>query len=119
MVKEYLGNVLPGENSFTQGNRKWELSTLTAACEGLETMDLDLMSLDIDVHPWRFEDWSLITFLHHINRMENVDMDIPIILTPYGYICDGWHRVCRAIMEGRKTIKAYRLKVMPEPDKID
>jgi hypothetical protein len=118
-VKDYLGGFIPGENSYKQGNKEWYLSTLEDACEGLQILNYDLFSLDLDSYPWNFKNWSFDHFLYHVKRMENVDMDKPIILTPYGYICDGWHRVARAIMEGRQSVQCYRLKVMPEPDKVN
>ena len=31
---------------------------------------------------------------------------------------DGGHRLCKAILEGRKTIKAVQFTTMPEPDEI-
>jgi hypothetical protein len=117
-VKDYLGDILPGENDFSTQSRRWDISTLVSATEGLETYEFDLMSLDLDSYPWNFKHWNFRSFLHHMSRMEKVDSSIPIIVTPYGYICDGWHRAAKAIMEGKNTIKAYRLKVMPEPDEI-
>ena len=37
----------------------------------------------------------------------------------HGYIADGWHRVIKALVEGRQTIKAIRIQEMPEPDGVD
>lgn len=36
-------------------------------------------------------------------------MTKPILLDSYGLVCDGNHRIARAILEGKKYIKAYRL----------
>lgn len=118
IVRDYLGEMLPGENTYIAGKKEWEISTLIKATEGLETYDFDLMSIDLDSYPWKFEDWNFMSFLHHLQRMDKTDLNIPIIITPFGYICDGWHRVAKAIIEGKSTIKAYRLKVMPEPDEL-
>lgn len=46
--------------------------------------------------------------------MEN--KKLPIILDDLGYITDGWHRVAKAILEGKETIKAVRIQNMPAPD---
>lgn len=47
-------------------------------------------------------------------RIGNVDTSIPIILMPSGWICEGQHRVARAIADGLEYIWAYRLKEMPD-----
>ncbi len=31
---------------------------------------------------------------------------------------DGGHRLCKALLEGRRTIRAVRFDVMPEPDEV-
>jgi len=34
-------------------------------------------------------------------------------LDPDGFIMDGWHRVVKALVEGRQTIKAVRFETLP------
>jgi hypothetical protein len=46
----------------------------------------------------------------------SVDVSHPIILGPDGRVLDGMHRVARALLEGRLSIQAVRLVVLPEPD---
>ena len=41
-----------------------------------------------------------------------------IILNVDGSLMDGGHRVCKALLDGRKTIRAVRFQAMPEPDEI-
>lgn len=117
ILKDYVGTMMIGENSFTDQNKKWRLATLLKASKNLEVFDLHLMSIDIERYPWGFKDWNFSLFLHHCKRMEELSDD-PIILTPNGYICDGWHRLAKAILDGKETIKAVRLEVMPEEDEI-
>lgn len=118
ILKDYITETLPGEGKWICGNKSWSLSTLLKASESLEEFDLHLMSLDIDKYPWKFSDWNFNTFLYHCNRMDNTDLKYPVLLTPDGYICDGWHRLAKAILKGKKTIKAKRFKIMPEEDDI-
>lgn len=40
----------------------------------------------------------------------------PIILGFDGRVMDGMHRVARALLEGRTTIKAVQFEDHPEPD---
>ena len=51
--------------------------------------------------------------------MQEVETDYPIILGPDGRVMDGMHRVARALLEGRPTIKAVRLPTLPAPDYRD
>ena len=50
--------------------------------------------------------------------MNQADLKYPIILDDTGFICDGWHRLLKSIVEGKDTIKAIRLKVMPDPVEV-
>ena len=52
-----------------------------------------------------------------LERFLSVDLSFPIILTPDNIIADGYHRWCKAWMNGRKTIKAIKLEQMPKPFK--
>lgn len=40
----------------------------------------------------------------------------PVILGAEGRVMDGMHRIARAILEGRSTIKAVQFVIEPEPD---
>jgi hypothetical protein len=46
--------------------------------------------------------------VEHFRLIEEVDMTPPIILGPDGRVVDGMHRIARAILEGRTTIRAVR-----------
>ena len=54
----------------------------------------------------------------HAKLMNETDLIHPIILSQDGRVMDGMHRVCRALNEGRKTVRAVRFDVDPEPDSI-
>jgi hypothetical protein len=45
----------------------------------------------------------------HIQRIKDCDYNIPIIISWQGIIADGWHRIIKAIMDGKSTIKAIRM----------
>lgn len=53
-------------------------------------------------------------FLQHYKRVQQADMSYPIILTPNGSVADGMHRLVKALLEGRLTIQAVRLRKMPK-----
>ena len=45
-------------------------------------------------------------YKHEIDRIKNADLKYPIILHK-NYIVDGVHRLSKAFLDGKKTIKAY------------
>ncbi|MGW8315403.1 MAG: hypothetical protein ACWGNV_07370 [Bacteroidales bacterium] len=52
----------------------------------------------------------------HAKLIQEASLEHPIIICPEGRIMDGMHRVCKAFILGRKTIKARRFAKMPKPD---
>ena len=53
---------------------------------------------------------------HHVRRALDVDTSHPIIMCQQGFIMDGWHRVLRALIDGKTTIKAVRFVETPPYD---
>jgi hypothetical protein len=52
----------------------------------------------------------------HARLIQVVGLEYPIVVAPDGRVMDGMHRVARALLEGRTTVTAKRLPVMPNPD---
>ena len=54
-------------------------------------------------------------------RIRDVDTSYPVIMDESGFIMDGWHRVMRAIADGKATIPAVRFAERPVEDfvKVD
>jgi len=107
---------LDGEGKYVYNNKVWEMSTLRDAVKELEVYDLQLAAIDLSVMPWR--PTNMMNYLYHHVRINKADLKYPVILDPTGFIIDGWHRVSKALLRGDSTIKAVRLKVMPEEDEI-
>ncbi len=101
------------EGAFQVGDRRYSVQDLVKASEGLEVFDMPLVGLHL-LHPICQN--NLKSFLYHYKRVDNADLQYPVIIDDCGYICDGWHRVAKAILLGHTTIKAKRLIVMPEPE---
>jgi hypothetical protein len=57
--------------------------------------------------------------LEHYRKIANATFEYPIIFSQDGSIFDGVHRICRAHLDGRKTIPAVRFTQDPEPDLIE
>jgi len=100
------------ESHFKVGDYKYRAVDLIEAAKDIEAFKLPLQGVDIGLLPWTVD--SIKDFLHHYKRVESVNKDYPIILSNTGCICDGWHRLARAIIDGDKFIMAKRLEVMPD-----
>ena len=57
--------------------------------------------------------------LEHYRKIANATFEYPIIFSHDGSIFDGVHRICRAHLDGRKTIPAVKFTIDPEPDLIE
>lgn len=100
------------ENTFCSGGVKYSVKSLIEASKDIEPFKLPLAGIDISMEPWG--KLSIKNFAYHSKRVNNCTLDHPIILDNTGYICDGWHRVVKAILNGDEYIMAKRLIVMPE-----
>lgn len=107
------------ESKYSRGNDNWMATTLLLAChrQKLEPFELPLAAIDLSV--LRFSVKNTDEFVWQMKRCMDADPDIPIILDDLGQVADGSHRICKAILEGRRTIMAYRLQYMPKPDFVE
>ena len=55
----------------------------------------------------------------HAKLIAQTDLKYPIILSSDGRVMDGMHRVCKAYIEGKETIRAVQFTVDPKPDFVD
>jgi len=97
--------------------RIWSTVKLIEASKKYEVFDLPLIGIDISRLPWPID--SISDFVHHVDRMRKTDLRHPILLDDEGIVCDGYHRVAKAILEGKTTIKAVRLDKMPPEDRTE
>ncbi len=54
----------------------------------------------------------------HARRISNADLSRPVILSHTGHVMDGMHRICRALLEGKGSVKVVQFELDPEPDEI-
>jgi predicted amino acid dehydrogenase len=113
MRKQY--HMWPGDH----GIDAWDVDRLVELSRHLAVEQVELAAVfEIDSVYW-FDDWQRPTVrkvVEHFRLVQEVDTSHPIILGPDGRVMDGMHRVARALLEGRRTIAARRLPVLPEPD---
>ena len=105
------------DNTCSYQDKIWDSGTIFKASRDLEPYDLQLSALNLDV-PFAYAS-TIATFLYQVKRMQEADLSYPIIQAPDGWIMDGYHRIAKAILEGHTTIKAVRLPVLPDPDRIE
>lgn len=113
-VKDILLPGDPEKEKATIGDEWWWTKNLIEASEDLEVFDLDLMSVDLGVMPWRCD--SILYFVGHLVDVRKCDLKYPVILSPSGWVMNGWHRIVKAIMQGKDTVPAVRFIDMPDPD---
>lgn len=107
------------ENRYHVDGKYWAAANLVAWCKEKKypTFKLPLAAVNLAGMPWHIAD--LDTYIWETKRVMNTDLKYPIILDDYGRICDGYHRVCKAILEGKSEIDAIRIEKMPNPDGYD
>jgi hypothetical protein len=97
----------------------WDVDRLIELSRDLPIRDADVSTIrEVDTPYW-FDEWNPPTVravLEHLRLIEEVDTAHPIILAPDGGVMDGMHRVARAMVEGRATIRAVQFAELPEPD---
>ena len=104
---------IPGTTKLSRLNEN-----LGAASIALSPGDLD----EIDTAYW-FDLGTarptVRTIVEHVRLIEDADLSHPVILAADGRVMDGMHRIARALLEGRTTIKAVRFTEQPPPDHLD
>ena len=49
----------------------------------------------------------------HARDIYESDLNYPIILSPTGEVLDGWHRICKAFIQGIEELDAVQLPNLP------
>ena len=89
---------------------------LVERTKDLPVFDLPLAHIDISIKIFGKPAETARGLAEHIKRTNETNLDYPVIMDADGFIMDGWHRVVKALVEGRETIKAVRFEETPPPD---
>jgi hypothetical protein len=54
--------------------------------------------------------------IDHARKINDADLNVPIILASDGQVLDGMHRIAKAVLAGRTSVLAQRLPTDPNPD---
>lgn len=107
------------ESVFRRRGEKWSAVRLYqyAKEQGYETFELELRGIDIGIDVWSIK--TMKELIEHIDRINACSLKHPILLDDEGFICDGWHRLVKAITTGKKTITAIKIEEMPPVDSYE
>ena len=117
MRKQY--HFWPGERGFDA----WDVDRLIRLSADLPVVDVPIAQIrELDTAYWSLPGGSPTTVnevITHMRLVRDVDPAYPVILGSDGRVMDGMHRVARAVLEGRTTIRAVRFAEHPGPDHRD
>jgi hypothetical protein len=103
------------DNIYSDDGKVWTVTNLVARAKDLVPFDLPLAAIYSGTEVWT-PVGSAYGIAHHVRRALDVNTEYPIILCQRGFIMDGWHRVLRALIDGKATIKAVRFDETPPHD---
>ena len=113
---------MPQKHSTIRDGKRlvWYTEKLWILSRELSTFEIDISSIkELDEDCWFGEKKpTLREIARHCKKIDDASLKYPIILNADGSLMDGGHRLCKAILQGRKTIKAVQFTSMPEPDEI-
>jgi len=112
---------MPQTHSRTRDGKRvvWHTERLWELARDLEPFQVEVESFkELDADCWfgSTKSPTLREVARHCRRIHEASLEYPIILNDDGRLMDGGHRLCKALLEGRKTVSAVRFEVMPEPD---
>lgn len=104
------------ESQFARlGSHEWAVTRLFQLARDLPVMNVPLEHLNMY---FKYPNLTMRDMVMHIRAVENADLKYPIILDEDGELMDGRHRLMKAILLGKKTIKAVRFMDNPRPCRI-
>lgn len=106
------------ENVATIGTSVYHIAHLLEKVKeaDLKVFELPLAGIDLDNEILVSK--TVKELAEHIKRCLEVDTSYPIILNENGTILDGWHRIVKALVDGKETIKAVRFQEEPRASYI-
>jgi hypothetical protein len=108
---------------FRQSDRgllAWDVRRLVELARDLPVEQVPVADIaELDEAHWYAHEGDSPTcrsLLEHMQLIDEADTGYPIILDQDGRVMDGMHRVCRAVRDGKDSVRAVRFARSPEPD---
>jgi hypothetical protein len=89
----------------------YDIPSVIFQARELEPFDMPLIGMNMAYKVSNGD--YLIDFVSHMKSVLAADLTKPIILDRDGWLIDGRHRICKALLEGHQTIKAVRFAENP------
>ena len=105
----------PSDQMCNVGRHSWSVPRLFELSRNLPIMEVPLNHLSLY---YTYEKLTLRDMVMHMNAVNNADLNKPIILDEDGDLMDGRHRLMKAMLLGKETIKAVRFDENPAPCKV-
>jgi hypothetical protein len=103
-----------------RGLDAWDVDRLIRLSADLPVIEVPVDSIgELDTPYWAAPGSGPCTvneIIEHMRLVREVDPAYPVILGADGRVMDGMHRIARAVLEERTTVRAVRFAVHPEPD---
>jgi hypothetical protein len=103
------------------GRAVWLTERLWRESAHLPVIEVDLADIvEFDQDCWFGERHAPTcrAVAEHARKIAEADLAYPVILSADGGLMDGGHRIAKAWLAGRKTIRAVRFAIDPPPDQI-
>lgn len=97
------------------GRHSWSVARLIELARDLPVMEVPLNHMHLY---YTYEKLKLRDFVMHMKAVNDADLDLPIILDEDGEVMDGRHRIMKAMLLGKETIRAVRFDENPSPCNI-
>jgi hypothetical protein len=115
-MKVLLKNTGLADWKYTDSNGfYYSVARLIEHSKGLPVFEIPVIGIYIGQKVFD-ESRTARDIAEHIKRVNETSLEYPVLMDPDGFIMDGWHRVIKAMVEGRETIKAVRFETMPTCD---
>ena len=100
------------------GERAWYVETIWRAAADLPAQDVRVADIrEVDEDCWFHGGPATVRAdVEHARSLLDADVSRPVILAADGQVLDGMHRIAKAILDGRETVRAQRLLEDPAPD---
>lgn len=109
-----LAKIDPLQDRFEDGTGDyWGVARLIDDTKNLKPFNCPLAALDLSHIIWKNSD--MVDLAWHCKKVNEADLEQPIILSWDGSIADGRHRVIKAIISDKRFIKAVRMHWKPAP----
>jgi hypothetical protein len=105
----------PLQDYYFDGRDYYSVARLVDETKHLEPFDIPLAAINLSDVIWG--ECNIFDIAFHVKKVQEADLDKPIILDWHGAIADGRHRVIKALANGHTTIKAVRMTWKIEPDR--